>query len=416
LSSAQWTFPNLLHQCKLNGLKHIMQPPIIDSLLDTDLYKFTMMQCVLHHFPEAQVEYAFKCRNAHADLTPHIPEIEREIQQLAQLTLNQAELDFLATLPYIKQNFIDFLRIFRFQPHWVHIKPQSNDLDISIKGPWLHTILLEIPVLAIINEVYFRHLDTTPNYQEGEQRLLQKIALFNDKTKYQHFRFTDFGTRRRFSKHWQQRVIETLQQTAPHHLQGTSNVDLAHRLKLTPIGTMAHEYLQACQVLGPQLIDSQKFALQVWAEEFRGQLAIALTDVIGIDAFLRDFDLYFAKLYDGLRHDSGDPIAWGHKVIEHLETLNIDPKTKVLIWSDSLNFPKALEIYDNFKDKCIPGFGIGTNLTNDLGYPPIDIVIKMVRCNNLPVAKISDSPGKSMCQDNDYLNYLAKIFNVVYRW
>jgi len=151
--------------------------------------------------------------------------------------------------------------------------------------------------------------------------------------------------------------------------------------------------------------------LDVWAREYRGDLGIALTDVIGMDAFLRDFDMFFAKLYDGCRHDSGDPIEWGEKLIAHYESMNINPKTKTAIWSDGLTIPKAISIYMNFHERIKCGFGIGTNLTNDVGFDPLNIVIKMIECNGQPVAKLSDSPGKTMCEDKEYVKYLKKVFN-----
>jgi nicotinate phosphoribosyltransferase len=177
-----------------------------------------------------------------------------------------------------------------------------------------------------------------------------------------------------------------------------------------PLGTMAHEYLQACQALGPRLRDSQTFGFEMWAREYRGDLGIALSDVYGIDAFLRDFDLYFCKLFDGARHDSGDPFDWGERLLQHYEHNRVDPHTKTLIFSDSLNVPLAIRLYQRFKDRTRVAFGIGTNLTNDLGFMPLQIVIKMVRCNGQPVAKLSDAPHKTMCDDPAYLAYLRQVF------
>ncbi len=181
---------------------------------------------------------------------------------------------------------------------------------------------------------------------------------------------------------------------------------------LTPLGTMAHEYLQACQALGPRLRDSQTFGFEIWAREYRGDLGIALSDVYGMDAFLRDFDMYFCKLFDGARHDSGDPIVWGERLLEHYERNRVDPRTKTLVFSDSLDFPRVIELYTRFKDRARIAFGVGTNLTNDLGYTPLQIVIKMVRCNGQPVAKLSDSPEKNLCDDTAYLAYLRQVFEI----
>ena len=207
-------------------------------------------------------------------------------------------------------------------------------------------------------------------------------------------------------------MITSLAKELKDNLIGTSNVYFAKMLNLKPIGTMAHEYLQACQSLGPRLIYSEQFALERWAREYRGELGIALSDVYGIDAFLRDFDLYFCKLFDGVRHDSGDPFEWGEKVIRHYQKLGIDPKTKAFVFSDALDFKLALDLFHRFKDRVNVRFGIGTFLTNDLGHAPIQIVIKMIECNGHPVAKVSDSPGKTMCRDDSYLAYLKEVFQI----
>lgn len=388
-----------------------MTTPIITSLLDTDLYKLTMMQCVLHQFPATMVEYQFKCRNQ-AVLAPYLEEIQSEIHALCQLRFQEEELAFLATLDYIKPDFIEFLRLFHLSERFIHLSTEGDDLRIIIDGPWLHTILFEVPVLAIVNEVYFRNTVKKPDWTTGHEKLQAKIALIQATPDNQHFVFSDFGTRRRFSKAWQLEIDKILATQIPAHFSGTSNIANAKQLQIKPIGTMAHEFLQACQAVGPRLADSQRYALEAWAREYRGRLGIALTDVINIDAFLHDFDLYYVKLFDGLRQDSGDPIAWADKVIAHYKRYKVDPRTKTLVFSDGLTMEKALCIYERFKDESQPAFGIGTHLTNDLGYEPINIVIKMTRANNQAVAKLSDSPGKSMCQDHSYVDYLKHVFRV----
>lgn len=389
-----------------------MPDAIIQSLLDTDLYKFTMMQTVLHQHPAAQVEYRFNCRTPAIDFSDCLEDIRREIAALCQLRLSEDELAYLAGLDYIKADFIHFLRLFHLDLRFVHLDYQQGELQLHIKGPWLHTILFEVPLLAIINEVYFRHHCPVLDWQEGRRRLQHKIAQVADAPDNRQFHFSDFGTRRRFSRVWQKEVVEQLASQLPQQFAGTSNLDLARRLGLRPIGTMAHEFLQAFQALGPRLVDSQKAALEAWVHEYRGRLGYALTDVVGMDAFLADFDLYFAKLFDGLRHDSGDPMIWTQKALAHYRKLRIDPNTKTLVYSDGLTMGKALEIYQRFREDCAMAFGIGTHLSNDLGPAPINIVIKMTACNGQAVAKLSDSPGKTMCDDDDYLAYLARVFKV----
>ena len=379
---------------------------IVTSLLDTDLYKLTMQQTVLHQFPDTEVEYIFKCRNnPEVPLETYVDEIKQEIKSLCELNFTEQELDYLRTIRFLKKDYIDFLRYFKLDYKNVYIST-ANGFELRIKGNWRDTILFEVPILSIINEVYFRHQafhDFVSN-----ANLENKIEYI----KANPFTLIEFGTRRRYSKVWQRFVLQRLLQEVPQHLFGTSNVQLAMENKLKPIGTMAHEFLQAAQQLGPRLVDSQKFALQKWADEYRGDLGIALSDVVGSNAFFRDFDLYFSKLYDGVRHDSGDATEFAIKTIKHYESLKIDPKTKAIVFSDGLNFRKARELHIMFNDSIKTSFGIGTNLTNDCGVEPLQIVIKMTRCKDQPVAKVSDSSGKTMCEDEGFINYLKETFKI----
>ena len=389
---------------------------IITSLLDTDLYKFTMMQVVLHHFPGAQVAYRFKCRNPGVPLAPYVQEIRDEIRQLCALQFQDAELSWLRTLRFIKSDFVDFLGLFRLNEKYIDIRALPNgEIDIQIQGPWLHTILFEIPVLAIVNEVYFRNTQPVPDFVEGRKRLDQKIEALHAE-RLSDLKIADYGTRRRFSKAWHEELLRVLLARlgtgAAGQLAGTSNALFAMKLGLTPLGTMAHEYLQACQALGPRLRDSQVFAFETWAREYRGDLGIALSDVYGMEPFLRDFDMYFCKLFDGARHDSGDPFNWGERMIEHYRHNRVDPLTKTLIFSDGLTVERIIALYQQFRGRCQLAFGIGTNLTNDLGYEPLQIVIKMAQCNGQPVAKLSDTPSKNMCDDEKYLAYLRQVFGI----
>ncbi|GBC60789.1 nicotinate phosphoribosyltransferase [Desulfonema ishimotonii] len=385
---------------------------IINSLLDTDLYKLTMMQGVLHQFPWAGVEYEFKCRDKGTDLTPIVDEVRTEISHLCSLRFTREELDYLRGLRFLKEDFIQFLRLFHLQEDFISVDIENGEFVLKIRGPWLHTIMFEVPVLAIVNEVYFRDVvDPTPDFDYGKEKLFDKIRLVRQSDKEDlGFIFSDFGTRRRFSRVWQEEIIKTLKKELPRNLMGTSNVLFAMKYGLTPIGTMAHEWIMACQALGPRLIDSQKFALEHWAQEYRGDLGIALSDTVGFEAFLSDFDMYFAKLFDGCRHDSGDPFEWGDKLIDHYQKLKVDPRWKRAIFSDGLSFDKAIEIARYFNGRIQVSFGIGTNLTNDITGKAVQIVIKMTRCQGTPVAKISDSPGKQMCKDDSYLSYLKSVF------
>jgi nicotinate phosphoribosyltransferase len=387
---------------------------IIRSLLDTDLYKFTMMQVVLHHFPAAQVEYRFKCRTEGVDLASHIDAIRAEVASLTQLRFRESELLYLRGLRFMKSDFVDFLALFQFNEKYIQVTSgdAAGEIDITIRGPWLHTILYEIPVLAIVSEVYFRGTQPRASLADARRRLQEKIGMVRKVEPALDFKISDFGTRRRFSVDWHEEIVRTLANEIRPYFAGTSNVWLAMKHGVTPLGTMAHEYMQACQALGPRLRDSQVFAFDVWAKEYRGDLGIALSDTYGLDAFLRDFDMYFCKLFDGARHDSGDPFVWGEKVIAHYHKNRVDPRTKTLIFSDQLSVPLAIEIASRFHGRAKTAFGIGTNLTNDVGFEPINIVIKMTRCNGQPVAKVSDSPGKMMSTDPGYLAYLRQVFGL----
>ncbi|WP_179999635.1 nicotinate phosphoribosyltransferase [Acinetobacter sp. YH12239] len=394
---------------------------IIQSLLDTDLYKFTMLQVVLHQFPQTDSVYQFRCRNLEDTAYPLVDileELNEQLDLLCQLKFKEDELQYLRSLRFIKSDFVDYLELFQLKRRF--IKASIDDqgrLDIRIEGPMVQAMMFEIFVLAIVNELYFHRIRDEQVLAEGERRLKAKIELLKHYESSQQpndppFLVSDFGTRRRYSFDWQKHVVEEFNKAAPHIFRGTSNVLLAKQLGITPIGTMAHEFLQAFQALDVRLRDFQKAALETWVQEYRGDLGIALTDVVGMDAFLRDFDLYFAKLFDGLRHDSGDPYEWGDKAYAHYKKLKIDSKTKMLTFSDGLNLEKAWDLHQYFKDRFQVSFGIGTNLTNDMGQTALNIVLKLVECNGQSVAKLSDSPGKTMTDNDTFLAYLRQVFDV----
>ena len=381
---------------------------IIKSLLDTDLYKLTMMQLVFHKYANVPVEYEFKLRGDE-DLSYVRKNIEKELINLTNLQFTDNEIRYLRSLGHFREDFLKYLETFRLDTYNIILEGTCKPFKITIKGTWLETILFEVPLLSIINELYFKD-KPIKRVKTGKKSLISKINMIKQLGELD-FKFSDFGTRRRYSREWQRYVVKKLKHELPENFNGTSNVLLAMDLGLTPIGTMAHEYLQAFQgIVHPR--NSQKFALSEWITEYGGKLAIALTDVIGMDAFLKDFDLAYAKVYDGLRHDSGKPIPWGEKAINHYKSLGIDPKTKTLVFSDGLDVSNAIQIYKFFKGSINTSFGIGTNLSNDVGLKPLQIVIKMVTCNGLPVAKLSDSPGKTMCKSDAYVAYLKEIFDV----
>ncbi|MGK7048504.1 nicotinate phosphoribosyltransferase [Pseudomonas aeruginosa] len=386
---------------------------IVQNLLDTDFYKLTMMQAVLHNYPNAEVEWEFRCRNAE-DLRPYLAEIRYQIERLAEVEVTADQLAFLERIPFMKPDFIRFLSLFRFNLRYVHTGIEDGQLAIRLRGPWLHVILFEVPLLAIVSEVRNRY-----RYREV---VLEQVGE-------QLYRKLDWLSAQASSEELAEFQVAappppppppppggggaSPPRAPPGPPVGTSNVHLAREYDLKPIGTMAHEWLMAHQQLGPRLVDSQQAALDCWVREYRGQLGIALTDCITMDAFLDDFDLYFAKLFDGLRHDSGDPLAWAEKAIAHYRRLGIDPLSKTLVFSDGLDMPKALQLFRALRGKINVSFGIGTNLTCDIpGVEPMNIVLKMTACNGHPVAKISDAPGKTQCRDENFVAYLRHVFNV----
>lgn len=388
--------------------------PIITSLLEDDLYKYSMQQVVLHNFAGAMVEYKFKCRTPGINLLPYIDEIREEIKQWCNLWYTDEELDYLSTIRFLKPDYIEFLR--NFKPNYEYISifngaefGGKEELCIYVKGPWLYTIRFEIPVLAIVNEVYFKHLSNSKK-ADIHTKLDEKINLVKNKGS-NSFRFMDFGTRRRFSKSVQNEVVKTLKKELPGNFTGTSNVELAMKHNLVARGTMAHEMIMGMQSM-VRISESQKYAFDIWSREYRGDLGIALSDTLGMDAFFKDFDLYFSKLFDGARQDSGNPFVWADKLIKHYEKMGIDPRTKIAVFSDGLDFHKAIALHDAYKDRIMTSFGIGTNLTNDCGFEPIQIVMKLTKCNGQDVCKISDSEGKQMSDNVDYINYVKSVFNI----
>jgi nicotinate phosphoribosyltransferase len=393
--------------------------PIISSLLDTDYYKITMLQAVLHQLPNIQVEYKFIVRSKE-NLTHLIPEVREELEHLANLQVRDDELRFVFDdryREYLTPDVKSFLRLFRFDLHHVHVSQEDGQIAIRVRGPMAHTILFEIPLLAIVSELRNRTKYPDVQLSQVRDRLYQKFEWLEknaSKEELADFRVSDFSTRRRLSQVTQREVVEIMRRDFPGIFVGTSNPALAYEFNLPLIGTMAHEWLMVHQQADGRLVNSQKAALENWVREFRGRLGIALTDTISSDYFLNvDFDLYFGKLFDGLRQDSGDAKKWADKVIQKYKNLKIDCKNKELMFSDSLNFEKALDIYRHVDGRARAGFGIGTSLACDVdGVEPLSIVMKLVRVHGAPVVKFSDDPVKNVCEDASFLNYAASVFGI----
>ncbi|HCH4263578.1 TPA: nicotinate phosphoribosyltransferase [Vibrio parahaemolyticus] len=400
---------------------------IIQSALDFDVYKVNMMSAVAALYPDAMVSYKFIVRSEE-DLSELLPEVKAEVLKLQDVRFTEDEIAYMKRVaPYLKPEFVEALRHFRFNPqsdvsfHNKTMSDGSSQLRITINGLWKETILYETIIMSIVSEVRSRQRWSDIPFEQFQTVLEDKVRYLKaelERRNITNFKFADMSTRRRFSFQAQRTMLEYLSKELPQCLTGTSNYHLARELDLTPIGTVAHEWFMGHQAL-VSVRDSQKIALQRWQKMFNGALGIALTDTIGIDAFLKDFDEELSHAYVGVRHDSGCPFTWGEKMIAHYESLGVDPMTKTLVFTDGLNFEQALDICEHFQGRVQVSFGIGTSLANDMGnyvndqgeaYQPLSIVIKMVTCNGSPVAKISDEPEKAMCEDIFFLMNLKRRF------
>lgn len=388
--------------------------PIIRSLLEQDFYKFSMGQAIYHQFSGYKTTWTFKCRNTDVRFTPEmVEEIKAQIKAYCELKFTEDELNYLRSITWLKEDYVDFLRL--WHPRYEDFEITTNaecGLSIETKGTWLNTSMYEIPVLAIVNEVYFRMAyDYFELLKSYEKKLREKVGWLT-KGKYYIANFSEFGLRRRLSAEAQELAVKTLSQArlCASNFVGTSNVYLAKKYDLKPVGTMAHEWIM-CVGQGNHKHNpaySNWYALEAWVKEYGVLNGIALTDTITTDCFLKDFQLTYATLFNGVRHDSGDPFEFGDKMINHYESLGINPKTKTLLFSDSLDFKKADELFRYFNGRVNVAFGIGTYISNDTCVKPLNIVMKVTECNGSPVAKISDTPGKGICKSPEYVNYLQR--------
>lgn len=398
--------------------KNMILEPIITSLLETDMYKFSMGQAIYHQFSDYKTTWTFKCRNTDVTFTDEmVQEIKEQIAHYCTLRFTEDELGYLNAIKWIKGSYVDFLRL--WQPRYAEFKITTDaacGLAIETFGTWLNTSMYEIPVLAIVNEVYFRmayqYEDLMASFR---QRLDEKIAWL-EKGSCELSSYSEFGLRRRLSAEAQELVVQKLSDLQQRgtcknsKFVGTSNVFLAKKYGIMPVGTMAHEWIM-CVGQGNHKHNpaySNWYAMDAWVKEYSVLNGTALTDAITTDCFLKDFQLTYATLFSGVRHDSGDPFVWGDKMIAHYEELGIDPKTKTLLFSDGLDFKKANALYQYFKERTRVAFGIGTYLSNDTKVPALNIVMKTTFCNGMDVAKISDTPGKGMCKNPDYVEYLQR--------
>lgn len=389
-------------------------PQIIVSLLETDMYKFSMGQAIYHQFSDYKTTWTFKCRNKNIFYTPEmVEEIKEQIKAYCGLRFKPDELEYLDGIKWIKGSYVDFLKL--WQPDFNDFEIGTDaecGLTIEAMGTWLNTSMYEIPVLAIVNEVYFRmKYDYKELMESFERKLDAKIDALTS-GKYCIGNFSEFGLRRRLSVDAQEMAVKKLASTdlGKSHFVGTSNVYLAKKFGVSPVGTMAHEWIM-CTGQGNHKHNpaySNWYALDAWIKEYGILNGTALTDTISTDCFLKDFQLTYSTLFSGVRHDSGDPFVWGEKMIEHYKSLGIDPATKTLLFSDSLDFETADRIYKTFAGRAKVAFGIGTYISNDTDVEALNIVMKTTKCNGMDVAKISDVDGKSMCKNPEYVDYLMR--------
>jgi len=330
--------------------------------------------------------------------------------------LSDEEREYLKSLGYFKEDFLEWFQS-RFVPGiaGVTVDDDGNgDIIIRAKGSLVFVNILEVYILSIVNELYFEferdifELDLDMILRDGRERLENKISQIRD---YPNLIFAEFGTRRRYSRDWQEEEVCTLVDKCPRNMIGTSNVYLAMKYGIKPIGTVAHEWTMSHLGLVDRIDQAQSRALYVWQQEYGQALGIALTDTFTTKAFFNDFTFPVARAYDGVRQDSGDPIKFGNDMIAHYESVGIDPKRKSIIFSDSLNVSKAINIWKHFAGRVGVAFGIGTNLSNDVGRKPLNVVMKLMSCNGKPLVKLSDDLGKTM-GDPDMVERVKKAYGV----
>ena len=396
---------------------------IITSLLETDLYKFSMGQAIYHQYPSYKTHWTFKCRNKGIKFSPEmVEEIKEQIKHFCSLSFTEEELDYLSKIEWLHSDYIDHLRLWKARYEDFEISTDSEcGFYLEAKGTWLNTSMYEIPVLAIINEVYFRMSYDYDKLFEQYKRKLEEKTGWLISGKYNLGNFSEFGLRRRLSAQAQELAVETLIKHNSEYKEsrcvGTSNVYLAKKFNVTPVGTMAHEFIM-CVGQGDPMYNpafSNKLAMEAWTKEYGVLNGTYLTDTIGEETAHLDMGYTFSICFSGVRHDSGDPYKWGEDWIKHYETFynkykdeRVNPKNKTLLFSDSLDFKRASDLYAHFKDRIKVAFGIGTYIANDTDVEPLNIVMKVSSCNGRPVAKLSNDDGKTMCKDDEYVEYLHK--------
>jgi nicotinate phosphoribosyltransferase len=393
---------------------------IIQSLLDTDFYKFTMGQVVFKEFRDVHVRYALRFRTKGVNLVDHIDidELRYQLDLVRHFRFNNSDLHYLrGTNEYgermFSEDYLDFLRNLELPDYTL-----SDSLDLEFRGPWSTTIYWETYALSIISELYYRGLLSKMSDFERDVIFAQGKVRLDDKIKKLRTRpgltFSDFGTRRRFSRAWQEYIVKTLAEELPiSQFLGTSNVQIAMDYGLVPMGTSAHEmYMGISGIMhgsDDEIRRSHNEVLKLWYKHYGKGLSIALTDTYGSDFFFRDMNREQAELWRGLRQDSGNPYIFGEKAIRFYNGYDIDPATKLIVFSDGLDVVTMINLYDTFTGRIQVTDGWGTNLTNDLGLPPISMVVKLIESNGHGTVKFSDNLAKAIGKPED-IERFKKIF------
>lgn len=369
---------------------------MIDSILDNDFYKFTMQHAVVKLFPKARARYQFINRGEHVFPPGFAAALQAAIADLAKLQLTEHEKTyFAATCPYIDPTYFDFLQGYRYDPTEVRIDQHGGELNVAIEGYWYRTILWEVPIMSLICELYYQ---LTGQVRQPDDQVVATARQKIERYRELGVTIAEFGTRRRHSYAVHRLVVHALRAAGEGTFIGTSNVHMAMLNQTKPIGTHAHEWFMFhAAKYGFKM--ANLLGLEHWSDVYRGDLGIALSDTYTTDVFFKQFDKKLTKLFDGVRHDSGDPLAFADKTIAHYQRNGIDPRAKTIIFSDGLNAEKVTRIAEYCRGRIGISFGIGTNFTNDVGLPPMNIVIKMTgaypeEAHWTPVIKLSDEPGK----------------------
>jgi len=380
---------------------------IVKSLLDLDYYKLTMAQVAWRNFPDVPVTYGFTNRTRKVRLAEEVSEafLRRELDAARGLSFTNEELSYLSGLGIFRADFLDFLRTVKLPPYDLGV--ENGQFRIKVAGYWPQAIFWETIILSIVNELYYEGRTAACPHgsyslahlarREGWGRLEEKIRRLE---RHPDIRFLEFGTRRRFSREWQEAVVTRLAARLPKQLIGTSNVDLARRLGLRPVGTFAHEMFMVFAGIyhagDDDIRASHNRVLRYWWRSYGEPLSIALTDTFGTGFFFRDFTPEQAAAWRGLRQDSGDPFVFGETAIKFYQDLGIDPRTKTVVFSDGLDLDLIESLQAVFADRIGVVFGWGTNLTNDCGHDPLSLVVKVVATNGHPTVKLSDNIAKAM--------------------